>query len=127
MKKIISALLVIFALGFASQAVSAQSCSIRGTNGDTVQVFSSSLNGSSIDITLGSDSQYAANLEVTATVTYSNPSCRITETRTFSTWCIAQPSQTTSVSLNIESSIRSNGWDLTPSSFSITLSGNKCN
>ena len=124
MKKIFSALLVIFALGFASQTVSAQSCAIRGSNGDTVQVFSSSLNGSSVDITLGSDSQDAATIDVSVTVTYAYGNK--TDTRTFTDKCIAQPSQPTQLSIRIDPSIGQYPYDFKPAGFDITLSGNKC-
>lgn len=125
MKRVISLLLVIFTISVVSQSVSAQTCNIKGSSGDTVQVFSSSLGNNSVEITLGSDSQYSATIDVTVTVTYTSTRTSLKPTRVFTKKCIAAPGQTTPVSVSIDSSFV-DGVTYTPSSYSISLSGNKC-
>ena len=124
MKRFFSVLLILLGLSFASQSLSAQVCSIKGSNGDTVQVFGSSMDRGTLTVTLGSDSQYAATVDVTVSVTY-NDGYR-SETRTYSTKCIAQPGQTTPVTLSVPEKISVNGRDYPLADYKITLSGNKC-
>lgn len=127
MVRIVSVFIVAVAAFFGLSA-SAQTCRISGTNGDTIEVFESSLSGNTINITLSSDSQSAANVEVSVEVTYvipTNMSYKVT--RVFSKKCLARPSQSTMVSITVPETVNKKNYTYSISSYSVkSITGVKC-
>ena len=114
-------------VSFFGLAASAQTCRISGTNGDTIEVFESSLSGNTINVTLSSDSQSAANVEVTVEVTYTRPTYGEKDTRVFSKKCLARPSQSTLVSITVPETIEVKGWKSELSGYTVkSITGVKC-
>lgn len=108
------------------QITNAQVCKISGTNGDTVEVFSSSYSDGKIDISLSSDSQSAANVTVSVSVVYRYSSSK-TETKTFTQKVLAQPSQSTPVSISVPQQIKVGNLTYEFDSYSVdSVTGVKC-
>lgn len=124
MARIVS-LFIAAVVAFFGLSASAQTCRISGTNGDTIEVFESSLNGNTINVTLSSDSQSAANVEVTVEVTYVNKyNLSSKETQTYSKKCLARPSQSTLVSITVPETINNT---FTLSDYKVkSITGVKC-
>lgn len=129
MKKFLSVIIAVVAVCLLPQSISAQTCVISGTNGDTVEVFDAILDNNQVKVTLSNDSQYAANIKVWVEVTYigSNSLYTKTTSRSYDDWCLAKPMATTIAPVKIETEFVEGGYTYKVSNFKVTrLEGRKC-
>lgn len=94
MKKILTALLLLWTVvGFANAQPQPQVCKISDS-GDNIEVFSAVIEGKAVKVTVSNDSkEISANVTVTVKVTYSN-SMRTERTMTFSGKELCPPQRT---------------------------------
>lgn len=126
--KLFTFLTIFIASMFVANSADAQVCNIKGTY-DTIEVVYDSYNAdtNTLSISVNSDSQFAANITATVSVTYKCNNNNQQKKETYSGKFIANPSTSTKFDLtNVPSTIKDGLSTYTLSNYTISLSGNKC-